>query len=338
MTNLKMVQNAAAQVPCRERRLRAARGQEHRTDRRGFTLVELLIALVIGVIVLTSATSVASSMFKNVGGVRVRESVSRQARFVGMSLERDLSETGVELESDISFGSLAARGDTLSILSVPFMPDIAPVYRLVARVDTSPLLPSSEGSCGIRCLNLRAPTSGDPVELENGDVALINAAGSRRLMIVDEISPIRDSSRVTMVDVDSLLFRPANFAGGLLLPRGLTSVQRLQAVTYYVEDGTLMRAERFNSDGTLNGAPIADGVDSFTVRLVFTDGHEATEANGTDADETNDFDDIVSVIVRLRLRADSTGVNKPKDGVPLTRAYEWRFSPRNLIYERNRRR
>lgn len=318
--------------------LRAGRGVGDAATRRGFTLIELLIALVIGVIVLTAATSVASSMFRNVGGVRVRESVSRQARFVGMSLERDLSETGVELESDISFGSLAARGDTLSILSVPFTPDIAPVYRLVARVDTAPLLPANEGSCGLRCLNLRAPTAGGAVELESGDVALLNAAGSRRLMIVDQVSPIVDSTRVTMVDMDSLLFRPANFAGGLLLPRGLTSVQRMQAVTYYVDNSTLMRAERFKSDGTLDGAPMADGVDSFTVRLVFTDGHEASEANGADADDENDYDDIVSVIVRLRLRADSSGVNKPKDGIPVTRAYEWRFSPRNLIYERNRRR
>ncbi len=317
---------------------RDGRTVKYTRDRRGFTLVELLIALAIGVIVLTTATSVASSMFKNVGGVRVRESVSRQARFVGMSLERDLSETGVELESDIRFGSLATRGDTLSIISVPFTPDIAPVYRLVAAVDTAPLLPAGEGSCGAGCLNLRAPTTGDEVELEAGDMALINAAGSRRLMIVDEVSPIADSTRVTMLDIDSLLFRPANFAGGLLLPRGLTSVQRLQAVTYYVDNGTLMRAERFKPDGTLDGAPMADGVDSFTVRLVFTDGHEASEANGTDGDDENDYDDIVSVIVRLRLRADSTGVNKPKDGIPLTRAYEWRFSPRNLIYERNRRR
>jgi len=99
-----------------------------------------------------------------------------------------------------------------------------------------------------------------------------------------------------------------------------------------------MRGERFKADGTLHGAPMADGVDSFTVRLVFTDGDEAAMADGADVDDTNDYDDIVSVLIRLRLRADSTGVNKPKDGQPLTRAYEWRFTPRNLIYERNRRR
>lgn len=306
--------------------------------RRGFTLVELMIALLIGVIVLTTATSVASSMFKNVGGVRVRENVSRQARFAGMSLERDLSETGVELASDISFGSLAIRNDTLSIMSVPFDPGMAPIYRMVAPPDTVPLLPAGWGSCGARCLNLRGSTPGAPVRLAAGDVALINAGGARRLMLVEDVSPIVDSTRVRMVNRDSILFRPANFAGGLRLPRGATSVQKLRTVTYWVSNGTLMRAERFKTDGTLDGAPMADGVDSFTVKLVFTDGRTATMANGSDMDEANDYDDIVSVLVRLRLRADSSGVNKPKDGKPLTKAYEWRFSPRNLIYERNRNR
>lgn len=307
------------------------------TPRRGFTLIELLIALVIGVIVLTAATSVAGSMFRNVEGVRVRENVSRQGRFVGMSLERDLSETGVELESSIAFGSLAIRNDTLSILGVPFDPGVAPVYRLVAPADTVPLLPPG-GSCGPLCLNLKGSTPGANVELEAGDVALLNAGGSRRLMIVESVTPVVDSTRVAMVGVDSLLFRPANFAGGLRLPRGGTSVQRLRAVTYWLEDGALMRAERFGPDGRLQGAPVADGVDSFTVRLVFTDGDTASVANPVDADETNDYDDIVSVLVRLRLRADTSGVNRPVDGKPRHRVYEWRFTPRNLIYERNRKR
>lgn len=312
-------------------------GVRRPVGRRGFTLVELLIALVIGVIVLTAATSVASSMFRNVDGVRVRENVSRQGRFVGMSLDRDLSETGVELPSSISFGSLAVRNDTLSILSVPFDPDVAPVYRLVAPPDTVPLLPPG-GSCGALCLNLRGATPGADVRLEAGDVALLSAGGSRRLILVEAVSPVVDSTMVVLADIGSLLFRPATFSGGLRLPRGATSVQRLRAVTYWLENGVLMRADRFGPDGKLLGAPMADGVDSFTVRLVFTDGDIADAADPGDSDDSNDYDDIVSVLVRLKLRADTSGVNRPADGKPRIRDYEWRFSPRNLIYERNRAR
>jgi hypothetical protein len=105
-----------------------------------------------------------------------------------------------------------------------------------------------------------------------------------------------------------------------------------------MEDGTLMRAERFYADGSRGGAPIAAGVDSFSVSLVFTDGSEAPSADATDADEDNDYDDIVSVRLRLRLRGDSMTVAARRNGEAPVKVFDWRFSPRNLIYERNRRR
>lgn len=305
--------------------------------RRGFTIIELLIALLMGIIVLASATSVATSTFRNQDGTRAREDVVRQARFVGMSLDRDMSEAGVELESDLAFGSVAARNDTISILSVSYDPDRAPVYRMVTPYDTTVLLPPG-GSCGYYCINLKGGTPGAPVEFEPGDVALLNAGGSRRLVIVSSVSPINDSTAVTFLDGSSYLFRPATYAGGLRLPRGNTSMQRLRAVTYWMENGTLMRAERFRSDGTLDGAPVADQVDSFRVSLVFEDGHEASFADPTDGSNDNDYDDIVSVRLRLRLRPDSMTAVAARGGTVSGRAFDWRFSPRNLIYERNRRR
>jgi len=306
-------------------------------DRRGFTLLELLIALLMGVIVLASATSVATSTFRNQDGMRTRENVVRQARFVGMSLDRDLSEAGVELESDISFGSVAVRNDTLSILSVAYDPDRAPVYRMVPQDDAGVLLPPG-GSCGYYCVNLRGGTTGAEVEIEPGDIALLNAGGARRLIVARAVQPIPDSTAVTFFDGDSYLLRPANYAGGLRLPSGGTSVQKLRAVTYWMERGMLMRAERFGEDGKLAGVPVAEGVDSFTVSLVFNDGSEASEANPTDGNSDNDYDDIVSVRLRLRLMPDSSNSGAARGEQPSGRSFDWRFSPRNLIYERNRTR
>lgn len=306
-------------------------------DRRGFTLLELLIALIMGVIVLASATSVATSTFRNQDGMRAREDVVRQARFVGMSLDRDLSEAGVELESDIAFGSVAARNDTLSIISVAYDPDRAPVYRMVARPGPGVVLPPG-GSCGYYCVNLSGSTPGDEVDMEPGDVALLNAGGARRLIVVRTVNPIPDSTAVTFLEGDSYLFRPATYAGGLVLPRAGTSVQKLRAVTYWLEDGMLMRAERIGTNGQLLGEPIADRVDSFTVSLVFNDGSEASVADPTDGSDTNDYDDIVSVRLRLKLMPDTANAGAARRQEVSGRAFDWRFSPRNLIYERNRRR
>ena len=77
--------------------------------RGGHTLIELMIALVIGVSLLMSASAVAISTMRSMRGAELREGVARQARYVGMSLERDLAFTGVELESTAIHGAVYAR-------------------------------------------------------------------------------------------------------------------------------------------------------------------------------------------------------------------------------------
>ena len=70
-----------------------------RTVRSGHTLIELIIALVIGVSLIFSASAIAISTMRSMRGTELREGIARQARYVGMSLERDLAFTGVGLEN-----------------------------------------------------------------------------------------------------------------------------------------------------------------------------------------------------------------------------------------------
>ena len=60
----------------------------------------------------------------------------------------------------------------------------------------------------------------------------------------------------------------------------------------------LLRAERVSNTGALQGVIIATGVQQWDVSLVFTNGVEAVQADGLDADPDNDYDDIGSVHVR----------------------------------------
>lgn len=298
--------------------------------RRGFTLVELLLAMVIGLVVLTSALSIAEGMYRNVAGMRLRDGVGRQARFVGMSLQRDVADAGVELESSIAFGSVAARGDTLTVLSVPQDP-VPPEY-FVAPHATDPLV-VDRGTCGTWCVNVRSSAP----ELAPGDLGLLSSLGTNRLFVVSSVAKRTDSSAVSLVAADSLLFRPANMQH-LKLERSATSayVQRLRPVVYWVENRQLMRAERMTVAGRYDGVPIADNVRSFQVRLVFTDGDVLPSASVTDADDTNDYDDLIGVRVVIEIDAERTD-RSVRGGELLTRRYEWHYTPRNLVYERNRR-
>ena len=140
--------------------------------------------------------------------------------------------------------------------------------------------------------------------------------------------------QLQFANLDSLV-RFRGGLSGLQIPATGSFVQELAPVIYWVENGDLMRAERFNADGTLNGDVIAYNVQAWNASLIFTDNDELDLADSNDGDATNDFDDILSVRVQATLAADRIDP-RVNGGQLFTRDYSWRFSPRNLMYERNR--
>jgi len=297
----------------------------------GFTLVELLIALVVGLVVVSAAMSSAVTTFQTVRGTALREGVNRNARFVAMSLERDFLSTGVGISSTTSFGALSVWGDTAVVLRVPYTPTLAPPYDIVPT--TLPAV--GQGTCGSRCLDL-AKASGT-FDLAVGDLARMQIQSERRLVIITSVNDPggpTDTVQVQFANLDSLIRYPAGLSG-LQIPLSGAFVQKLAPVIYWPEGGNVMRAERFRADGSLMGDIMASGVQSWEVTLIFTDGDELDLANATDGDGTNDFDDILSVRIRATLAADRVD-RRVAGGTLFTRDYAWRFSPRNLMYERNR--
>jgi hypothetical protein len=120
------------------------------------------------------------------------------------------------------------------------------------------------------------------------------------------------------------------------LTRSGTFVQKLVPIVYYVDaEGQLHRAVRMNLDGSPVGDILAYGVERFEVKLVFADGDELDQANPTDTDDSNDYDDIVAVRVSVTVTADRVDP-RVNDGELVKRDYEWTISPRNLRYQRNR--
>jgi prepilin-type N-terminal cleavage/methylation domain-containing protein len=305
--------------------------------RAGFTLLELLISLVVGVVILTISTNFATATFRSSRGSDLRDGLNRDARFVGMALSRDLSDAGVAFESAQNFGSVAARGDTVMSLSVPFIPNTAESYQMVIPSDTTDPLPAG-GTCGARCIDLVNPGT-VPFQLRVGDVAVLQVQSERRLIVLTGVAS-RSSGAVRRIQwsaADSLFVWPAGLTGGLRLTRTGVAVQRVHVTGWFRDaaNEVMMRADRFKADGSLRAAVAARGAESFSARLVFTDGTERAQANGFDADTTNDYDRIVSVVVRSQLKIlqrDRT-IN---GGEKLARQFEWRVSPRNLTFERNR--
>jgi hypothetical protein len=172
-------------------------------------------------------------------------------------------------------------------------------------------------------------------DLAANDLALLQVNNERRLIQVTGVSQSGAVASVTFRSDTMLLHHEAAYARNLTLANNGTAVTRLKFVSYWVENGSLMRAEALNANGTAAGELVATGVDSIRVSLVFSDGTEAVTANPLDANGENDWDDILAIRVRAWLQSDPTDL-RVNNGQPVTRAYGWWFAPRNLRYEKNR--
>jgi prepilin-type N-terminal cleavage/methylation domain-containing protein len=293
----------------------------------GFTLIELMIAMIIGVMVLSAAMSLALTSWRNTRALTIRDGIERNARFIGTGLERDIQETGVGIESRPDWGSLAVWNDTITMLRVPYTPAAAPVY------PTLSTLAFPNGVCGTTCLEIN--TGGLAPALSAGDLLRFQVGTERRLLLLTDVTPVTGGYRLLFTGATSLLGRPAGTGGGLVMPTNGPFVQRLALVAYWRQGTTLMRAEALDPTGAMLGQEFATGIQRFDVALGFLDGEELTAANGTDADATNNYDQITGVRIIATLAADRAD-QSINGGTLLTRNREWWLVPRNLIYERNR--
>lgn len=299
----------------------------------GFTIIEMLIALVVGLVVLSASLQFAVATMRTVEGGKIREETYRNVRFLTMSLERDFQFTGVSLQSSSAFGSLTVSGDTIMILGVPYEPNEALPYDLDPPVGTDNPLPIG-GTCGAACVDLLKDANGD-FDIHTGDLARLQVNGERRLVLVQSVTNQGASVALWFTNATKIFKYAAGLTGDLRLDRYGTFVQKLAPIVYYVQGTQLMRADHFNLDGSPAGVPLADGIHAWDVQLEFEDGDLADNAAPSDADFTNDYDDIVAVHVVATVAADNADP-RVNGGQLFTRTYEWRFSPRNLMYERNR--
>ena len=157
--------------------------------RAGFTLVELMIAMIVGLVVLATATAVVASTWRGLAGGRMREGVERNARFINEALNRDLSETGVDLASSVRFGSLSARNDTIVILSVPYVNGVAAAPHTFQYAGAP--LAAGTGSCGTWCVDVDTVTW----DIAVNDLALLQSSNERRLIQVTDVSRRAPSPR-----------------------------------------------------------------------------------------------------------------------------------------------
>ena len=145
---------------------RTAADKRAERGHRGFTFVELIVALSLGAVVLAGAIGYMIREMRTLTGNEIRNSLARNGRYVGVSLRHDLQKAGIEIASTTDFGTVnvwaGMVGDTLVILHVPYVPEMAPPHPIQPPSGVGNPLPAG-GTCGARCIEVVKDTT--PLEL-----------------------------------------------------------------------------------------------------------------------------------------------------------------------------
>ena len=201
-----------------QRLLRLALPREKRLSSHGFTLVEAIIGMVVGIIVLGATVGFLLTQMRILGAGDLREDLHRNARYIGISLRHDVQAAGIDITTNYDFGTLAAYpgtyGDTLIVLHVPYVPSPAPPHDIDPPVGVDNPL-AAGGTCGTHCIDV-IKDNGQQLELVQGDLARMQIGNTRRLILIEKISTTSATSvALTYTAHDTILRKPAGLTAGL---------------------------------------------------------------------------------------------------------------------------
>ncbi len=308
-----------------------------RHARRGFTLIEMLVVMVLASLLVGASLQLLDRQRRSARTETLRVDLQQNARYAIDMLTRELQQAGQKLDAAPEFGPVS------TVDGAAGKPDS--LYIVYADPDTPTHTLNPGGGLDRMKVTI---TCQDPVnDINPGDMMYVATGSNRGLVIVVSTSRVetwKDCSKVapttslgyvdvtgTTVDQErhGWIFRGAN-AGSAAL--------RVSGVAYFIDSSNtanprLMRATEY-TNGAWVGVPVADNISDLQVTLVFRNGTTAAVADPTDANPDNDYDDINTVQVDLRAAARRT--DKDLNGGKLyTRTYTLSVTPRNQIYTRN---
>lgn len=305
----------------------------------GFTLLELLIAMFIGVIMVAGSLGLLDLTRGSSRTERLRLEMQQNAREARDMITRDLQQAGQGMDPNSSFGVVATADGGTGQPDTLFIQYLEPDTPDHAVLDPGAGMEKSRVILKVTC--------GDPVDDIAPDDFLYVANGSARgvahvTAVTHNVSgscggqPPTTQIGTATLDVSVVdgeahgWVLHGNAAGGVAL--------RVRAVAYFLDTGNagspyLARSTSYQG-GAWQPVPVGDMVSDFQAELLFADGDVADVADDGDADPTNDYDDFNTV--RITFDAETRWQDKDLEGGQrYVRSYSLSVTPRNQLYTRN---
>lgn len=186
-----------------------------------------------------------------------------------------------------------------------------------------------------------APTSGTNSSCRINDIYLVTGSTSSTLALVTGLS---GTNKVQFSNGDVLGFNQlggAGFLSGITVP---ASLQRVKMVTYFVTaDGVLTRREYANVPPAIPAVasvdePLVYGVENFQIQYVLNDGTISNNPSAGPNGILGDGDDnqaILEAVRQVRFTIDVRSTELNSSGDPYRVSMSSTFSTRNLGYDAN---
>ncbi|HMQ03959.1 MAG TPA: prepilin-type N-terminal cleavage/methylation domain-containing protein [Pyrinomonadaceae bacterium] len=352
-----------------------ARESGHRRSEAGFSLMELLAAMIIFMVVSGSIYGVLQVARQSRGAVSNKVQLTKNAR-LGLNLVgRDIYNSGYGYP--LLHSVVIRNGRVAPLLGIPADPD--PTRDLVPPIiagnnitlntfnqtpnirtdqvtflfkDSTFNLVGTGNSAVSQPLNINAatttgtgideivPISGSNANCRVNDLYLITGNNGSTLSVATGLS---GTNKIQFANGDPLGF---NLTGATGVLRNITTpatIIRVRMITYFVTaDGTLVRREYVNqpppSVAAFVDEPLVYGVENFQIRYILDDGAEVDNPSaGPDGIPGTADDDLASLAAVRQVRVTIAARTTELDarGQPVMINETATFSTRNLGYDAN---